>query len=453
MVDVYQEDRWVLFGSGDLVHIEDDVELIEEGTPKIGLLMTPNSYLEQKYSLKWGEEISNEDGLLRMKYPKTSVTILPPANRMQFILVSLGFKGEETLYSKKDISLREQIKLLEQTNESLHGANMRLMEENKKLGTRYMEYFKDMRKMGRMIGVRQTTEMARQDILDKLEGGEDQLAEVKNILKKWELVIEKQTKSLAISINNLRTGPNKEDIDFKFNMLGNISLTYLVNSRFNYYDEVIRRYNDIVESYSTFVEELGKESKNLERLELEQQIAVEIPKKIRQQEMIQRKNTTIAEIEEIKKELKDELKEIKSRKEDAPPSPVVETAEEILKKMDKKKEEVEKDYRKLSHVQRRILDTYWSLTVDKRKAPIILRALGIKPNTTQNITYRRSMKKMIDRGILPETVVRKYKAKPIPKKEKGKKEVESATQIEENQEENQEEMLCEENEESAPPQC
>jgi len=173
MVDVYQEDRWVLFGSGDLVHIEDDVELIEEGTPKIGLLMTPNSYLEQKYSLKWGEEISNEDGLLRMKYPKTSVTILPPANRMQFILVSLGFKGEETLYSKKDISLREQIKLLEQTNESLHGANMRLMEENKKLGTRYMEYFKDMRKMGRMIGVRQTTEMARQDILDKLEGGED----------------------------------------------------------------------------------------------------------------------------------------------------------------------------------------------------------------------------------------------------------------------------------------
>jgi len=143
MVEIKLEDKWIVYGSGEMAHFEDSRERNEGATPIVEFLITPNDYLKERYALEDGKEISREHGLIMRAYPKDKVNFLPIAGGTQFVIIETNFKGEETDYSRKDMEKDETISYLRRRLEYLHGANMELLEENETLTNRYMKFFKD----------------------------------------------------------------------------------------------------------------------------------------------------------------------------------------------------------------------------------------------------------------------------------------------------------------------
>jgi len=142
--EIYHEDRYIVFGSGEIVHFENYVPLEEKGTTWYGFFITDNNpEVREKYSLKYGEEINEQDGLIRMKYRKKDVVFLPPSGRNQLVLIKTDFRGKDTSLSKEHTDKDEQISILEVRNESLHISNMKLMEEMDTLTVRYEQYIKN----------------------------------------------------------------------------------------------------------------------------------------------------------------------------------------------------------------------------------------------------------------------------------------------------------------------
>jgi hypothetical protein len=143
MVEIKLEDKWILFGSGEMAHYEDSRERLDDNRPVVDFLITPNDFLKERYSLKDGEEISREHGLVLRTYQKDKVNFLPICGGTQFVIIETNFRGEETDYSRKDMEKDETIIYLRKRVEYLHGANMELLEENSTLTNRYMKFFKD----------------------------------------------------------------------------------------------------------------------------------------------------------------------------------------------------------------------------------------------------------------------------------------------------------------------
>jgi len=148
MVREYHNANWfVLFGSGEDVHINDFKEYINaKGIPMVKFWMTPNEVIEDKYNLKRGEEI-NDMGLVEFDYPRINVHFLDVSPLRMRVFIETDFLGGKTRVSMKNIAQKSQINDLQQQVRILNASNHRWAKKYDELTNRVEVFLRKNREL------------------------------------------------------------------------------------------------------------------------------------------------------------------------------------------------------------------------------------------------------------------------------------------------------------------
>lgn len=128
--------RWVIFGSGDIVQFEDyKADKLDSGEKayKFYIYAGDNRRLRDRYDLKMGNEINPENGLMERKYWAGHVKPMDSGAKRTLIFIKCDPLGGETDFTRETSDKDDQIRLLERQYNSARVNNYRLTSQLNRL--------------------------------------------------------------------------------------------------------------------------------------------------------------------------------------------------------------------------------------------------------------------------------------------------------------------------------